>query len=65
MSTNANKETHGCELFDAYLTAKKAFTTRIKNVLEILAKFNALDVTPSDWYGVYNHGGRRTGNQSS
>ena len=25
MSTNANKETHGCELFDAYLTAKKAF----------------------------------------
>lgn len=48
MSTNANKETHGCELFDAYLTAKKAFTTRIKNVLEILAKFNALDVIPSE-----------------
>ena len=45
MSTNGN---NGCELFDNYLTAKKALTTRIKNVLEILAKFNALDVTPSE-----------------
>ena len=45
MSTNEN---NGCELFDNYLTAKKALTTRIKNVLEILAKFNALDVTPSE-----------------
>lgn len=48
MSTNANKETHGCELFDAYLAAKKALNTRIKQVLDILAKFNALDVTPSE-----------------
>ena len=48
MSTNANKETHGCELFDNYLAAKKALNTRIKQVLDILAKFNALDVTPSE-----------------
>lgn len=48
MSTNANKETHGCELFDAYLAAKKALNTRIKQVLDILAKFNALDVIPSE-----------------
>jgi hypothetical protein len=45
MSTNEN---NGCELFDNYLTAKKALNTRIKQVLEILAKFNALDVTPSE-----------------
>lgn len=45
MSTNEN---NGCELFDTYLAAKKALNTRIKNVLEILAKFNALDVTPSE-----------------
>lgn len=45
MSTNEN---NGCELFDAYLTAKKALTTRIRNVLDILAKFNALNVTPSE-----------------
>lgn len=45
MSTNKN---NGCELFDAYLTAKKALSTRIKNVLDILAKFNALDVIPSE-----------------
>lgn len=48
MSTNANKETHGCELFDAYLAAKKALNTRIKQVLDILTKFNALDVIPSE-----------------
>lgn len=48
MRTNANKETHGCELFDAYLAAKKALNTRIKQVLDILAKFNALDVIPSE-----------------
>lgn len=40
--------TNGCELFDTYLAAKKALNTRIKNVLVILAKFNALDVTPSE-----------------
>lgn len=45
---NKVHETNGCELFDNYLAAKKALTTRIKNVLEILAKFNALDVTPSE-----------------
>ena len=49
MSTNENKEeTNGCELFDNYLAAKKALNTRIKNVLDILAKFNSLDVTPSE-----------------
>lgn len=48
MSTNENKETNGCELVDNYLAAKKALNTRIKNVLDILAKFNALDVTPSE-----------------
>lgn len=42
------KETHGCELFDAYLAAKKALNTSIKQVLDILAKFNALDVIPSE-----------------
>lgn len=45
MSTNENTR---CELFDTYIAAKKALTTRIKNVLEILVKFNALDVTPSE-----------------
>ena len=45
MSTNEN---NGCELFDNYLAAKKALNTRIKQVLEIMAKFNALDVTPSE-----------------
>lgn len=42
------KENNGCELFDNYLTAKKALSTRIKNVLDILVKFNALDVIPSE-----------------
>ena len=42
------KENNGCELFDAYLAAKKALNTRIKQVLDILAKCNALDVTPSE-----------------
>lgn len=42
------KETNGCELFDTYLAAKKALNTRIKQVLDILAKFNALDVIPSE-----------------
>ena len=48
MSTSEAQENKGSELFDTYLTAKKALNTRIKNVLEILAKFNALDVTPSE-----------------
>ena len=49
MGTNENKvETNGCELVDNYLAAKKALNTRIKNVLEILAKFDRLDVTPSE-----------------
>lgn len=42
------QENNGCELFDNYLAAKKALNTRIKNVLDILAKFNALDVIPSE-----------------
>ena len=42
------EEHNGCELFDNYLAAKKALNTRIKQVLEIMAKFNALDVTPSE-----------------
>ena len=42
------QEHNGCELFDNYLAAKKALNTRIKQVLEIMAKFNALDVTPSE-----------------
>jgi hypothetical protein len=42
------QEANGCELFDNYVAAKKALNTRIKQVLEILAKFNALDVIPSE-----------------
>lgn len=42
------QENNGCELFDTYLAAKKALNTRIKQVLDILAKFNALDVIPSE-----------------
>lgn len=45
---NKVQETNGCELFDNYLAAKKALNSRIKQVLEIMAKFNALDVTPSE-----------------
>ena len=48
MSTNENKEATACELFDNYIAAKKALNTRIKNVLAILAKFNALDVNPPE-----------------
>ena len=49
MSTNENKEEpKACGLFDNYLTAKKALNIRIKQVLEIMAKFKALDVTPSE-----------------
>lgn len=42
------QENNGCELFDNYLAAKEALSTRIKNVLDILVKFNALDVIPSE-----------------
>jgi lysyl-tRNA synthetase class II len=52
MSTNEN---NGCELFDAYFAAKKALSNRIKQVLEIMAKFNALDVTPSEVADVVAH----------
>ena len=45
---NKVHENNGCELFDNYLAAKKALNTRIKQVLDILAKFNALDVIPSE-----------------
>lgn len=48
MSKNENKEAKACELFDNYLAAKKALNTRIKQVLDILAKFNSLDVNPSE-----------------
>ena len=52
MSTNEN---NGCELFDTYFAAKKALSNRIKQVLEIMAKFNALDVTPSEVADVVSH----------
>ena len=52
MSANEN---NGCELFDAYFAAKKALSNRIKQVLEIMAKFNALDVTPSEVADVVAH----------
>ena len=52
MSTNEN---NGCELFDTYFAAKKALSNRIKQVLEIMAKFNALDVTPSEVADVVAH----------
>ena len=42
------QENKGCELFDNYLAAKKALNTRIKQVLDIMAKFNALEVIPSE-----------------
>lgn len=42
------QENKGSELFDNYLAAKKALNTRIKQVLDILVKFNALDVNPSE-----------------
>lgn len=41
-------ENNCCELFDTYLAAKKALNTRIKQVLEIMAKYNALNVNPPE-----------------
>lgn len=52
MSANEN---NGCELFDTYFAAKKALSNRIQQVLEIMAKFNALDVTPSEVADVVSH----------
>lgn len=41
-------ENNCCELFDTYLAAKKVLNTRIKQVLEIMAKYNALNVNPPE-----------------
>ena len=48
-----SKEKHtqtsqGSELFDNYLSIKKALTTKIKSVLDIMAQCNSLDVTPDE-----------------
>lgn len=49
MSKENNTQTRqGSELFDNYLTIKKALTTKIKSVLDIMAQCNSLDVTPAD-----------------
>lgn len=46
-TTKTNLEL-GTELFDNYLNAKKTLTSRIKAVLDIMAKCNSLDVEPKD-----------------
>ena len=38
----------GAEVFDNYLNAKKTLTSRIKAVLDIMAKCKSLDVEPKD-----------------
>jgi hypothetical protein len=38
----------GTEVFDNYINAKKALTSRIKAVLDIMAQCNSLDVEPND-----------------
>ena len=38
----------GTEIFENYLNAKKALTSRIKAVLDIMAKCDSLDVVPQD-----------------
>lgn len=49
MSKETNAQTsQGSELFDNYLSIKKALTSRIKVVLDIMAKCNSLDVEPKD-----------------
>lgn len=49
MSKENNTQTRqGSELFDNYLSIKKALTTKIKSVLGIMAQCNSLDVTPDD-----------------
>lgn len=49
MSKENNTQTRqGSELFDNYLSIKKALTTKIKSVLDIMAQCNSLDVTPDE-----------------
>ena len=38
----------GTEVFDNYINAKKTLTSRIKAVLDIMARCNSLDVEPND-----------------
>lgn len=38
----------GAALFESYLDAKKALTEKIKEVLDIMARCNVLDVTPPE-----------------
>lgn len=38
----------GTEVFDNYINAKKALTSRIKAALDIMAQCNSLDVTPDE-----------------
>lgn len=38
----------GTEVFDNYINAKKALTSRIKAALDIMAQCNSLDVEPKD-----------------
>lgn len=45
---NTTQTRQGSELFDNYLSIKKALTTKIKSVLDIMAQCNSLDVTPDD-----------------
>jgi len=46
--TNKTKLELGTDLFENYNNAKKALTSRIKAVLDIMAKCNSLDVEPED-----------------
>ena len=45
---NTTQTRQGSELFDNYLSIKKALTTKIKSVLDIMAQCNSLDVEPKD-----------------
>lgn len=46
-TTKTNLEL-GTEVFDNYINAKKALTSRIKAALDIMARCNSLDVEPKD-----------------
>lgn len=46
-TTKTNLEL-GTEVFDNYINAKKALTSRIKAALDIMAQCNSLDVEPKD-----------------
>jgi len=46
--TNKTNLELGTELFDNYINAKKALTSRIKAALDIMAQCNSLDVAPKD-----------------